>query len=280
MRGLLFYDKVGAKRNEWFINRLCEVAKEYGCEIQLVVSECVEEAISHCSFLPDFAIVRTISPLLNERLEALGIPVFNNAKTSRIANDKWQTYLYLKALGVSVMETELIDEAAAEKIEKSNPRVIKSVDGHGGSEVFLVKNAQECKEILSTNKGKRFISQQLCDEPGVDMRVYTLGGEVLMSVCRSSDKDFRSNFSLGGKAQITELCEKEMRTVRLVADDLGADLIGIDFIRHKGEWVLNEIEDVVGTRMLYSLTDIDAAEVYVKYILNKVRKTTQIGFNV
>ena len=43
-----------------------------------------------------------------------------------------------------------------------------------------------------------FVAQSLCDEPGVDMRVYVLGGEVLAAVRRTSRSDFRSNFKLGG----------------------------------------------------------------------------------
>ena len=104
------------------------------------------------------------------------------------------------------------------------------------------------------------------------MRVYVLGAEILAAVKRTSDTDFRSNFSLGGKAQITEVPDEVKEIIYRVAGDLECDFVGIDFIRHEGEWVLNEIEDVVGTRMLYSLTDIDAARVYMEYIINKMKK--------
>jgi len=36
--------------------------------------------------------------------------------------------------------------------------------------------------------------------------------------------------------------------------------------------VLNEIEDVVGARMLYSLTDIDVVRLYLQHILKKLRR--------
>ena len=272
MNGLLFYDEIGAKRNRWFIERLIDVAAECGCELRLVVTSDVDVALSFCEPRPNFAIVRTISPMLSHSLEALGIPTFNNARTAEIANDKWLTYLYAEELGVPVMHTEEITESAGKIHSLVYPFVVKAVDGHGGSEVFLVNNTEECKQILAKNPNKRFIAQELSSEPGIDMRVYVLGGEVLKAVCRTSKTDFRSNFSLGGKAEGIALDEKEAKIVSLISTNLGADLIGIDFIRHNGEWILNEIEDVVGTRMLYSLTDIDAAEVYVKHIISKIKQ--------
>ena len=271
MRGLLFYDKIGEARNKWFIARLIESARERGCDLDLVITDGAERVKEICAPLPDFAIVRTISPELTHALESLCIPVFNNYATSRVANDKWQTYLLARELGITVMPTELI----CDELCPTLPRVIKTVDGHGGSEVFLAKSAEEYTETLTRLGGKRAIAQELCDEPGVDMRVYVLGDNILAPVKRTSESDFRSNFSLGGSVQLGEVTDGILDTVKKLKNALGFDFVGIDFIRHGGEWVLNEIEDVVGTRMLYSLTDIDAADAYVDYIISRVKEIRQ-----
>ena len=39
---------------------------------------------------------------------------------------------------------------------------------------------------------------------------------------------------------------------------------------HDGGWVLNELEDPVGARMLYSLSDIDVAKTLIEYIKDKI----------
>jgi RimK family alpha-L-glutamate ligase len=252
MKGLLFYDTVGRERNAWFIEQMTSAARESGCELELIVADGHADAIAALdeSTDVDFAIVRTIQPSLSLALEERGIPTFNNARVARIANDKWQTYLYSKELGAPVMATESISGKENWKPELHFPLVIKTVDGHGGSEVFLADNAAKCNEILAIHGNKRFIAQELSSEPGVDMRVYMLGDRVLAAVKRTSKSDFRSNFSLGGNAELTVLEDSERQIVERIAKDLGSDLIGIDFIRHNGGWVLNEIEDVVGTRML------------------------------
>ena len=269
MRGILIYDKAGKRRNEWFISRLIESAKIRGCELRLVICEDgVDDAITP---LPDFAIVRTICPELNKRLEELGVITFNNHATSRVANDKWQTALLARDLDVEIMDTILVDsDEDAKRLDY--PLVWKAVDGHGGSEVFLVNNIEECKQLTSYNSNKRFILQKLCDEPGIDMRVYVMGEKIVAATKRISKTDFRSNFSLGGNAVIDTPTEDMITTISKLKKALDFDFVGIDFIRNGGKWILNEIEDVVGTRMLYSLTDIDAADRYIEYILDKVKE--------
>ena len=49
------------------------------------------------------------------------------------------------------------------------------------------------------------------------------------------------------------------------------DYAGIDLIYDNGKPVLNEIEDVVGSRMLYNHTDIDTAKLYIKYIKDTLK---------
>ena len=269
MRGLLIYDRAGEARNKWFIERLTEAAKDRGCALELVIYEDgIEKVLSP---LPDFAIVRTIHPQLNKKLEELGVPTYNNSATSSVANDKWQTYLLAKEFGIEVMDTSLvINDSDVESL--TYPVVIKAVDGHGGSEVFLAKNRAECKQALSLLRDKCVIAQSVCDEPGIDMRVYVMGNEVLAATKRTSRSDFRSNFSLGGSAELDIPTDDMIKTINKLRDRLGFDFVGVDFIRHNGRWVLNEIEDVVGTRMLYSLTDIDAADKYVEYIIHKVNE--------
>ncbi len=268
MKGLLFYDVEGARRNKWFIERLIESAKERGCELKLVIHpDETDEALGEHI---DFAIVRTICPHLNVKMAHNYIYTFNNYQTSYIANDKWKTYLIAEKLGIPVMDTYEVASAEEAMASIPFPFVLKAVDGHGGSEVFLVKNAKECKQTMSLLANRRVIAQRLCDEPGVDMRVYVMGDEVIASAKRTSAVDFRSNFSLGGSAELDTPTEDMLWAIDKLREALRFDFVGVDFIRHNGRWVLNEIEDVVGTRMIYALTDIDAADKYIDYVIKKM----------
>ena len=57
-----------------------------------------------------------------------------------------------------------------------------------------------------------------------------------------------------------------MDIIRRILPELLPDFVGIDFVFGREGVYLNEIEDVVGTRMLYELTDLDPARMYMEYI--------------
>ena len=59
--------------------------------------------------------------------------------------------------------------------------------------------------------------------------------------------------------------------IEKVLSHMNFDFAGIDLIYHNGHPVLNEIEDVVGSRMLYNYTDINAGKEYIRYIKMDVK---------
>ncbi len=260
-RGLLLYDGEGIARNRWFADRLREEAEAVGLTLTTAVLAPGERpALSGESF----AVVRVIDPGLTAYLEAAGLRVFNNAATSRVANSKWETYRLAKALGIPVLETHRLTERQEPPFY---PAVIKSFDGHGGKEVFLVRDADAYRALPECLQGRDRIAQPLCSQPGVDMRVYVMGDRVMAGMVRRSETDFRSNFSLGGQVTVGEVTASQREVVAALYEVLHWDFVGVDFIRHEGEWVLNEIEDVVGTRMLYRVAERDAAREYMQYIV-------------
>ena len=233
MHGWLIYDKASAEKNAWFIRRLIELAKENGLSLTLKKDE-------DFSRLPDFALVRVIRPDINAKLEMAGVRVFNNAKTARIACDKWQTYLACKDLGIPVLPT-----AKTYTQEIGLPCIVKTVDGHGGAEVFLAQTGAEVARLQGEYENT--------------------------GVLRTSEKDFRSNFSLGGQVRLAQADELQKQIVKKLYKNLAFDFVGVDFLPDgNGGWVLNEIEDSAGARMLYATSNIDIAKLYIEYIKKQV----------
>lgn len=255
MQGLIFYARQDAEKNGWFIERMQREGAKRGHLLRLQIIEDGEAEKT-----ADFCINRCREAEISRRFEEAGKKAVNNSQTVQIANNKWLTYQLLKKLGLPCMETRLPGEGMA------YPFVMKSLDGHGGSEVFLVQNDGEYENALAHLRGKEFILQRVCDMPGVDVRAYVMGERVLAAVKRTSQTDFRSNFSLGGKVELFELSAEQMQCVKTLQKALDSDYIGIDFIRHGGQWVVNEIEDAAGARMLYSLTEIDFIRAYWEQI--------------
>ena len=268
MKALLVYTKEDAVVNRWFIGHLIEVSADMGIELSLYLqNDNVNFTFDDAENI-DFCINRSRYDVVNKFFESRGIPCFNNGKTVEIANDKYKTYLMCRSLSVPVMETCLYTSENARVFDF--PCVVKSVSGHGGSEVYWAENKEEL-HTLPLDVNKQYILQKPCSDKGVDVRVYVMGGEIICAVKRSSEDNFRGNYSLGGKAELFDVTKEQREMISVVQKELRTDYAGFDFIMHNGEWVLNEIEDAVGSRMLYTLQNIDAGQKYVKYIAKKIK---------
>lgn len=285
MTGWLIYDNQQYSKNEWFA---AEIIKHCSadCEIRLILTERLQFGIinGNIGFLyegkpisaPAFAIMRTIFPLLSQALEGAGARVFNSSAAARICNDKRLTATAALSSGIPVMNTLFYNkkytEAPLPYIDKF-PFVLKTASGRGGSQVYLINNKSELEKALSELPEEDFLIQELCRTTGTDLRVYVLGGKILCPILRSSSC-FKSNYSLGGKAEVYSLNAYEKSCVEkiLSALDFKPDFIGVDFLKDGEGLIFNELEDVVGTRMLYAAAGINAAQQYSQYILSQILK--------
>ena len=276
VKGILVYTSADAEYNKWFIDHIIEEGRKCNLDIRLVLSDKEEvsdiDEISDREEVPDndidFAIVRNRDSKLCKRLEENNIRCFNSSYVVNIGNDKWEMYKDFNAAGIPVMYTQ--------KTKLPYPFVMKPVNGHGGENVYLIKNADEYESVISNIPDDRqgdLIYQVIATEKGRDIRVYVVGGTILTAMERiavDTEKDFRSNYSLNGNAKEHALTDEELKLAAKVADHIKADFVGIDLIYNNGKPVVNEIEDAVGTRMLYSLTDIDPVREFVAHIAEHI----------
>ncbi len=265
LKGLLLYTAVDAERNRWFIGHLTETAKRYGIDLTLeICGEMLPDDKAESFLQYDLCINRTRYFNINALLEEGGVRCFNNRKTVMTANDKWLTYKLCLELDIPVAHTRTADD-----LPTDYPYVLKSRNGHGGSQVYMIKDPSDLDPI-DLREGGGYIAQEVASTVGVDVRVYVLGGSPVMAIKRSSANDFRSNYSLGGKVELFDITDEQLEIINKLQVALACDYVGIDFIPHNGRWILNEIEDAVGARMLYSLSELDVAEEFIKHIRNQI----------
>lgn len=263
MEGWLIYTREGAERNAFFVGKCLDAARKNGLALSLRYADELPDR------LPDFAVVRTMDPALSFFLESNGVRVFNPGSVSERCNDKWETYLLASRLGVPFPETELLPDPSVPP-EKPFPYVLKPRCGHGGDAVSLVRSRKEALTAVSALQGRPSLIQKPVSRLGRDLRVYVLGERIIASMLRISETDFRSNFCLGGKAVPYTPDARIREMVGAFCRALPFGLAGIDFLFDGDTAVFNEIEDVVGCRMLYALTDIDPAAEYFRFISEKL----------
>lgn len=283
----IIYFREAAEYNREYIKLYIETGARLGVDVRLIIAEDLKFGVKNNSYFilyrneeiayPDFAICRAIYPLMTRQLELMGIKVYNNSFVAEICNDKARTYQYLARTGIAMADTEFYKSFQLDDVlsDLNEARVIKAVGGHGGNQVFLVDPAVEDKEIAETKKalsGSDLVVQPKIGNRNQDLRVYVIGKEIIAAVLRTARQGFKSNYSLGGEVALYELSKEEKELVKLIIDQFDFGLVGIDFIvADDGRLIFNEIEDVVGARMLYKCSDINIVEKYLRYIIDNLK---------
>lgn len=260
--GLIVYSKDDTNKNAWFISKCQEECqKEHISLIYKEENEVLEYINNHHV---DFIINRSRNSQLVKISEKRGIRCFNRSLVSQIANDKYATYLFLKKQQFPVLKTSL-------DIKDFNqyPLVMKSLNGHGGNEVYLINSESDIDKITSKTS-KKFLYQEYLPNEG-DLRVYVLNQQVIGAVKRSNQKDFRSNYSLGGEVVFINPKQEIINAALKISRLLNADYIGIDFLITENAFFVSEIEDPVGARMLYQTSSIDIIKLFITHIVNEIK---------
>ena len=280
--GWLVYSEERIKRNAAYARMHQTWCKEHGVDLHLVLVERLRYGIGPDGVwfaydgkpleMPAFAIVRCENLDVRRLLELGGAVVANGSQIGLVANDKLRTYELAHRLAIPYLE--VFSPSVAKERSEAFPVVIKPRHGHGGEGVRLVHSAAELASQFAEGgqalKEDTWLCQRVAPVVGRDLRVYVLGGEVLAAMLRTASKDsFLSNYCRGGSAREYKLSASERALALKVARAMGDGYYGIDFLFDgNGGLLLNEIEDVVGSRMLYALTSIDVVDRHLSHVLS------------
>lgn len=275
----LVYEQDNVARNQFFIAQWQQAAKEQKVEVQLMLHQDLRYGIrqglpfvEHAKGLPlpQAAVMRLNQPLLSEQFELLGIQAFNNARVARICNDKRLTHQLVSQLAPAMDTVFLRGDEQTSPLPY--PVVVKGVHGCGGRQIYLARDEGSFLLALAKLQGAPALVQTLSDTPGRDVRAYVLGQEVVAVMMRHSDRDFRSNIGQGGDALPYALKPEDQVLLHKIIGLFDFGLVGIDFIFHQGRLMFNEIEDAVGTRMLFANGHENIVQRYLQHILNNLEK--------
>lgn len=298
MTGWMIYNIEDYNKNKKYFEMHKEIADKNDIKLELKFMENFSYGVnSHSEYfilydkqrveLPQFVIGRMRNPMFTKQLELMGVDVYNNAFVADICNDKAKTYQFLAGSGTEVIPSEFVSaDVLDNKIERLNAvseeenqnldnKVIKSTSGHGGTEVFLASDYPEAHFPTDV------VVQPFVQGENADVRVYVLDNAIVSAVKRTAKEGFKSNYSLGGDVEEYILSKEE----RVVVDKIiawfnkerylrdktsGLFYVGVDFIiDREGKFLFNEIEDVVGSRMLYKTSNIDIVQMYMNKIVSR-----------
>ena len=258
MSGLIIYTKKEAARNKRYIDWVINAAKSQGLELTLVLKEDIEKNGFNSLITVEFAINRTRDYNISLILELQGVRVFNNSLITLIGNNKLAGYRYIKGLGVKFPKI-FGDYREKDKF------LSKPICESGGQGIKLSEGGDNLK-----------ITQELVENVYGDIRFYIIGNKIRHCIRRYSSDLIAVNYSLGGEFEKYNYSDELKDLVELILSQIKIDYGSVDLLVTKsGEVYFNEIEDVVGSRMLSELGINDTTKEYIKYIKGELRKWEQ-----
>jgi [lysine-biosynthesis-protein LysW]---L-2-aminoadipate ligase len=171
-------------------------------------------------------------------LEALGVPVVNDAASIEVCGDKWRTSLALVGAGLPTPRTALglTPQAALTALDQIGyPALIKPLTGSWGRLIVQLRDRNMAEEVLEYVKAlpgpqsHLVYVQEFIAKPGRDIRAIVLGGELLGAVYRIAD-GIRTNVARGAS---TQPCPESAEITKLAvaaAAATGTDIAAVDLI--------------------------------------------------
>lgn len=234
MKGILLVNHfLNTKKFNTLHMHLLESAEKCGVELQIKTN--LELALETPK--ADFVLFWDKDINLAARLEKIGIPVFNSAKSIELCDDKAKTYTALE--GIVKQPKTLIAPKTYFKADFTEfvdgaveilglPLVFKECFGSFGEQVFLCKSKEE---ILSHITEKPFILQEfIADSAGRDIRIEVVGGKIAAAVRRENKNDFRANVTNGGHMTPYTPSKSEIQTALAACGALGLTFGGVDIL--------------------------------------------------
>lgn len=226
----------------------------------------------------DAVLVRTMQPGSLEQvvfrmdalaqLESAGVAVVNPAKAIEAAVDKFLATARLREAGLPTPATHACQTAAdAEAALQAlgGRAVIKPIFGGEGRGVELLDNPRIARGAFAMHEsfGAVILLQafvpSVATDGAVDYRLLVIGDRVL-GMRRVSDGDWRTNVSLGGRAEPLEVTAELAELAHRAAAAVGAPLAGVDVLPARdGRLVVLEVNAVPGWRALARVTGVDVA---------------------
>ncbi|MBW6462390.1 MAG: RimK family alpha-L-glutamate ligase [DPANN group archaeon] len=206
------------------------------------------------------------------------VPKPYKAETILIAHDKFLTTELLARNKICVPKTYLFKtgENSEEMVDIIKfPIMVKLKGGSGGKGIMYVKESNTMKSILKSMEvlKQEVLIQEFIDNPGEDIRVLIVGGEIAGAYKRvAKEGEKRANIKIGGTG-VRYTPTKEVEEISLkVAEIMNCKILAVDILESKDGPVVIEVNLNPGIKGMTEATDINIAKRIIDYIETQVKR--------
>lgn len=252
-----------------------KTAIELGTEVNLQLKE-----------KPDFVLFWDKDIYLAQRLENLGIKLFNSSRAIELCDNKILMYQELAKHNIRIPKTfiapktfeglgytnlSFIDDIAN---QIGYPLVIKETYGSYGEQVYLAENKEEAASIINKIGYKDFLVQEFIKSScGKDIRVNVVRDQQIVSILRENKTDFRSNISIGGVGSRFEPEQEYVDLAIKASLALGLDFSGVDVMfGENNEPIICEVNSNPQFVSTLKVTNTNLADFIAFYIAEYLRR--------
>jgi tetrahydromethanopterin:alpha-L-glutamate ligase len=208
------------------------------------------------------------------QLRDSGVTVINPPEAIGRAANKFVSCCLFKKNGILSPRTLVTGDidAAFQALSLFGRIVVKPVFGYRGIGVECVKNDPDGREKLRMllEKNSMLYLQEFIQNPGRDIRIFVVDGEVKGSIYRiAPEGSWINNLSLGGRAKACALtCEQEQIALK-AAWVTGTVYAGVDIIEGDRDYVL-EINGTPSGKGIFEACGVDVTMGIAEYVFNLV----------
>lgn len=290
-RGLIITNAFSYSKNvEYQVDRLKEEFSLLNVEIDhlsnMTLLAYIDQGILTTSISNDdydFIIYLDKDKYIASMLEKAGFKLFNNATSIELCDDKMLTHVLLSNNGIKMPKTIsyplCYDYNNNYNLFINNilynfsfPFIIKENYGSLGKQVYLISNKAELITKEKELRYKPHIYQEFISESsGTDYRLIIIGNNIVASMKRINESNFKANIALGGKGYKYVPSIKMSEMGIKAASILNLDYCAIDFVLNKNEEpILIEVNSNGFFTEIEKVSKKNIAKEYAKYIFNKI----------
>ena len=208
-------------------------------------------------------------------LERSGLKVVNPPEAIRTAANKHMCSYLFREHGLPTPDTILTADmdVALAAIRDWGRAVVKPIFGFKGMDIHCVVDDEHSVKLLGSvidTRGVLYL-QRFISNPGRDIRVFVVGGDVPSAIYRLAPPgSWINNLSRGGSHEICEVTGEIAGLAVEAAGAVGAVYAGVDLIEGEDGLQILEVNGTPSIRGIYEACGVNVAQDIVKCVLDMV----------